>query len=188
MLFCPICRDVCRDMMVVCGPDSVWKDFNSEKLDHILYISGSLHIKTTLYNIKIIIDCLKNSFEIFLSERANVQTVVEKAGYPYLFFHIESNCSCTQSWSASADLELDLLGGKIKYIALEREEIWIPNYIISYNYDLNRLEIDRRLLVPDEDGEYVSRENKPVILPIFELDFKDLDKTVKKIKTMITFS
>lgn len=188
-IFCPICKDICRDIIVIGGPDSVWKDWDSTKLDHFLNITGKLHIQQQLYTVKVIIDCLKNSFELFITGTLKVNEVVEKANSPCLFFHIESNCKkCDGSWTIGSDIELNLLTRKIDNIGVEVEEIWIPGYVINYEYLINKMTIDKSILLQDEDGEYVSRLNKSVALPMYQFDFKDLDKTTQKIKTMITFS
>jgi hypothetical protein len=188
-LFCPICKDICRDILVISGPDTVWSDGHSSKLDNIINISGKLHINKQAYTIKVVIDCVKNSFEFFIFETLKVNDVVKKASSPYLFFHIESNCKkCNGSWTIGSDIELNLLTRKVDNIGVETEEIWIPGYVINYEHIINRMTIHKTHLLQDEDGECIDKEDKGIVLPMCQFDFKNMNKTIQKIKTMITFS
>lgn len=186
-----MCDDICREISVICGPDETWKTIRTAKLDNVLKLETELTHNKEKCNIFFYIDCVKNTFEFFVSSDCEAFKFIEKAKRSNLFFHLESDCKkCLGSWTISNDVNLNFSTKMVEDFSLEGEEIWFQQkFVINYNYVKNLMTIDKILSKKNFDGDLaeVSMRN-PLSLPIVEFDFKNKKKTLNKIKTMLVFS
>lgn len=194
-MFCPICQDTCREISVTLGPDGVVTPVHLMKLDENLQLVTSVQIREDKYSITFNIDCIKNTFEFIISDKvSNPKDFVEKAARSSLFFFVESDCKkCMNSWTNGKDIELNFLTKKIENIGLEREEIWLTKtkdkFLVAYEYIEGYMSIDKLLESFDFDGLVGHHpSSSPTKLPITELDFKNYNKIINKIKTVLVFS
>lgn len=178
-LYCPICKDICREITVAAGPDDQFKLVFFKKEDVILTIQ-------CVYNKKFIanyeINCLDNTFEIIGNDPNLDQT--------YCYFYIQSICRiCSVTHSAGTNLELNLEEKSIYNIGIEREGI----YLLSTKdmYHITMLHLNSRMLVSkcfkDKDGVIID-DNKVCNLPLVDIDFSKPRKAARRIKTMLVFS
>lgn len=196
-LFCPICRDVVRDVEVSVGPDEAFSITKWEKDNHILKLDCIFKAKKQKYRTVYSINCLDNSFVVDISEPTHTSASsdtykrVDKASAPYFFFYIYSDCrKCDNTHTNSSDLELDLLNRKVTNIGLEREGIYLltekDKYHLTLCHDSNEIELSKMFY--DEGMDTLVDDNKTINLPLIDFDFSNIKKVVNKIKTLLVFS
>ena len=177
-LYCPICKDVSRDMLVAMRPREQFQVVFHEKENHILSIQCLYKRKISVtYNI----NCLDNTFEI-VGDPALAQT--------YCYFYIQSDCrKCNASYANGADLELNLEEKKVSHIGIERESVYLlstkDKYHITMSYHDNSMMVSK--CFEDDEGMIIS-DNKVCHLPLVNLDFSKPRKAVHRIKTLLVFS
>lgn len=190
-LFCPICKDICREIAVVSDPYEIWKVEDISKVDNILKVVGTLHIESVLYKFIISFDCVQNNFEYFLPEAYHQNTPFNNFEKPNLTFHLEADCrKCLGSWIITNEISMDFKKKNISSFSLDKEEVWYDSkFIIHYDYNENSMTIDKIILRSKFSGdELESAFGKPVKMPSIIFDWQDKKKTLNKIKTMLTFS
>ncbi len=193
--FCPLCEDICRDVIVDVAMDS---DFNIEtsfeKKDQFLHITCERRLwrsrpidkkknRTHETVCKYVIDCTKNTFTLL----SQPDTPEQASCY------IQSMCeSCANTFTYGADMELYAHSQKVFNIGLERESIELSDdthrYELNYYYSNDTppgvgMFVYRSLL--DAEGD---PDNLGIKLPLMELDFYDPKKVINKLKTLILFS
>lgn len=178
-LYCPICKDTCREITVAAGPDDNFKLISFIKENHILTFQ-CVFKKTFIANYEI--NCLDNTFKIIGNNPNLDQT--------YCYFYIQSICrACNSTHVAGTDLELNLEEKSIYNIGIEREGI----YLLSTKdmYHITMLYLDSRMLVSkcfkDEAGVIID-DNRVCTLPLVDIDFSKPRKATQRIKTMLVFS
>jgi hypothetical protein len=189
-LFCPLCRDITREINISVGPDDAFEIFNFEKNNHILSLDCFFYTKKEEFKIKYDINCLTNSFEVVISKSTPSSRTVTKASSAHFFFYINSDCrGCNATHTNSADLELDMTNKIVTNINVEREGIYLLNektkYHITLEHDNNRMQISK--VFEDEELGIID-DNKPFIFPMMKLDFSNPKKVINKIKTLLVFS
>lgn len=181
-LYCPVCKDICRDIQVLVGPDDHYQVVFSEKEDHILSIQclyGRKHKSTHItYNI----DCLNNTFEI--------EGDVNRIDDSYCYFYIQSDCrQCNATYTNGADLELNQETKQVYNIGVEREGVYLlstkDKYHLTLQYDNNTMLVSK--CFEDEEGMIID-DNKVCNLPIVNIDFSKPRKAAHRIKTLLVFS
>jgi len=178
-LYCPICKDVCRDILVSVGPDDKYQVVFHEKEDHILSIQCLYNKKISVtYNV----DCLKNTFEIEGGNSSLHQS--------YCYFYIQSDCRrCNATHTNGTDLELNLEEKKVYNIGVEREGVYLlstkDKYHLTLQYDNNTMLVSK--CFEDDDGMILD-DNRVCNLPIVNLDFSKPRKAAHRIKTLLVFS
>lgn len=191
--FCPICRQE-REITVSVGPDEVFELNSFVKQGSTLELHCTFRKKQNDYYIDYKIDCESNSFDVqvtdILEKMPETKLTPDKASRAYFFFYIQSNCQqCDCSNVHGKDLELDLLEKKIFNIGLERESYWLlsetDKYHISILHDSNVMKVTRCYGIDELDFR---EDDKPINLPIVNLDLSNQQKVVSKIKTLILFS
>lgn len=189
-MFCPVCRDMTRDMYVSVGPEEVFKIHKFEKNNQFIYLDCSAKIKDKRYKTDYIINGVDNTFEVSIAEMEPEGGSVDKAQTPHFFFYIQSvckQCLCTHAYGS--DLELDLLNKKVTNIGVESETVILltepTKYHLSLNYSDNEMIISR--CAEDEDGEVID-DDRQFHTALVDLDFSQPAKVVRKIKTIMVFS
>lgn len=179
-LYCRICKDICRDIDIVAGPDDLFRVDNYVKNNNILTMHIILRQSYYKHNYQIDIDTVKGSLNVL--KRNSSPDMNE------LYFYTHSFCKNCHSYTNSADIEIDFKNKKIKEVALEQEafslEKYRDKYFVSFHYDSNEMYISRLI---DNDG-YLKQDEKEFTLPIVSLDFSNERKVVDKIKTLLIFS
>lgn len=189
-LFCPICRDITREINVSVGPDDAFEIFKFEKNDHILSLDCFFYTKNKEFKIKYDINCLNNSFNVVISDPTPSTRDVSRASSAHFFFYINSDCRiCNATHTNSADLELDMINKVVSNINVEREGIYLLNektkYHITLEHDCNRMQISKCF----EDEELgILDDNKPFTFPMIKFDFSNPKKVINKIRTLLVFS
>lgn len=193
--FCPLCQDVCREVMVDVAMNSdMSNETLYEKKDQFLYITCERHLwrrrpidkkKNRKYETvcKYVIDCTQNTFTF--------QAMPDMP--PETSCYIQSICeNCTSTFAYGADMELYTPSQKIFNIGLEREAIKLTDnthrYELNYYYGSDAppgegMFVYRSLLDADGDPDSLG-----IKLPLMELDFSDQKKIINKLKTLILFS
>ena len=177
-LYCPICRDTCRDPQVSVGPDDNFQIVFSEKEDHILSIQCLFKRKTP---VTYLVDCLKNTFEIVGDDPALQDT--------YCYFYIQSVCrQCDATHTNGTDLELNLESKQVYNIGVEREGIYLlstkDKYHVTFQYDNKTMLVSKCF---EEDGMIID-DNRVANLPLVNIDFSKPRKAANRIKTLLVFS
>jgi hypothetical protein len=190
-LFCPICRDVIREVSVSVGPDDAFTIKKWEKENHILHLHCTFKAKKQKYKTVYHINCLDNSFTVDISEPVRTTERADGASAPYFFFYIFSDCKkCNNTHTNSSDLELDLLNKKVTNIGLEREGIYLlsekDKYHLTICHDSNEIELSK-MFHDDALGTLVD-DNNVISLPLIEFDYSNVKKVINKIKTLLVFS
>lgn len=196
-LFCPICQDMTRDIIVEVGPDNACAISSFKKTNHILRLDCTFRAKKQQYKTVYRINCLDNSFKVAISEPVHSSASqdeykrVDKASAPHFFFYLFSDCQrCHAAHTNSADLELNLLDKTIYNIGVEREGIYLLTEPTKFHLTLlhseNQMEICKCSISEDE---MVIDEEKTFVYPsVINFDYSDPKKVINKIKTMLVFS
>ena len=181
-LYCPICKDTCRDISVSVGPDDDFQVVFHEKEDQFLNIQCIHKHNNKQTNVTYHIDCLKNTFEIVDGDPFLAKT--------YCYFYIQSDCRrCDATHTNGTDLELNLEEKRVYNIGVEREGIYLlstkDKYHITMSYDVNAMLVSK--CFEDDEGMIID-DNRVCKLPIVNLDFSKPRKTAHRIKTLLVFS
>jgi hypothetical protein len=181
-LYCPICKDVCRDVSVSVGPDDQFQVVFSDKDNHILSVQCLYKNKDKKVHVTYLIDCLKNTFEIEGGDESLAKT--------YCYFYIQSDCRrCDATHTNGTDLELNLEDKQVYNIGIEREGIYLLNtkdkYHITMSYDNNTMLVSK--CFQDDEGMIID-DNKVARLPLVKIDFSKPRKAANRIKTLLVFS
>jgi len=192
-LICPICQKSCRTILLSVGPDYCFKLNSFVKLEDKLILNCCFHNLSNMYcDIIYNINCLDNSFNItfskdyvssYLDEKYEV--VIDKKvviKHPYFYFYFNVNCEkCSNTHLFSDDIELNK--DYLYNLAIDREGMYCSNehdnYYVSYNYIDNNMFVFEKIYKP-----YTN--TKPIaIKSIISIDFSNIDKAIKKIKTLL---
>lgn len=196
--FCPICQDFNRkvDQLMavsvlspVSGP--ILPDVQYIKHPYNLLISGSIKIGTNTYSSSFNIDCIQNTFYFDLKEFISFTNTV----FPdRIAFYLGAECLRCNCSHINSYFFLDINNNTVCYLKPQKEVIHLLSEIDKFHIQLrhseNKMAISRYHL---DDIMYLGPksivdDNKVIILPMVPLDFTDIPKVVKRIKTMITFS
>lgn len=195
-LFCPICQEPSRNIILTVGPDNEFVITEFEKKGSELklfcsYRQGNLSKKdksrAPTHSATFTIDCLKNSYQV---ETAGLDpAIVATAKEAYFYLYINANCTgCDNSYLNSSDLEFYSEDKTIHNIQMEREGAYVSSgkdkFHITLSHDSGVMRVSRCY---DMDGETIDDE-KVIELPLVNLDFSDAPKVINKVKTLILFS
>ena len=207
-LYCPICKDTCREIDISVSPDRYFKLISFKKQDNFLHIfCTSRQKKRDVYKINYHINCQNNKFAVDVFEiietdpqEMNADTSLdeeekfrlrERASRAYFYFYINSSCrKCGYTYTNSVDLETNAAEKTVFNIGVEREGIFVllPNdkYHLTMSYDNGTTLINKCELDPYNNE--LRDVGKTFECPVINFDFSNLEKVVNKIKTIITFS
>ena len=191
--FCPLCQDVCRDIIVDVAMDSDRNLRTSyEKKDQFLHIkceqSSKSRSRSTKRSYSVIsqyvIDCMQNTFTVQFLPDTPVNA----------YCYIQSMCEeCAYTFVYGSDMELHANSQKVLNIGLDREHIELSDETHRYNlnfYYSNDVPPGIGLFVEREeiDCEYDKDRDRGIKLPLMTLDFSVPKKVIDKLKTLILFS
>ena|ERR1700678_3763269 len=183
-LFCPICRENCRDIKVSVGPDMVFIMNSHEKTETMLNFCCNYKSESYTYTVDYKINCIDNTFIMTVPvAKPNNETYL-KASEEYFYFYIQGICkNCNSTAAYGNDLELNVLTKKVTNIKLDLEafSFYTGTYSNMFSLEIDHIENVIWVACLPGDGKYTQ-------LPLFELDFIDQNRTVEKIKTYILFS
>lgn len=181
-LYCPICKDMSRDIDVVVGPDDTFTINNFTKQDNILTMNIIIRQSCYRHHYTFIIDAVTN--DVNISKRSESSPSIKD-----FYFYLHSACHNCHSYTNGADIEIDFHNKKLKEVCLEQEAVCLEKfkdkYFLSFDYDNNQMYISR--LINDDSGALI-QDHKEFKLPILNLDFSSEKKVVNKIKTLLIFS
>jgi hypothetical protein len=192
-LYCPICKDISRKVSVSVGPETEIRLVSDRKIDKILHLNIEAVGLQGDVTYKILIDCCLNTVKThktgidISSEKYDPDISYVDNMYMYFF----GACPICMSCINTNEISLNLLDGTVdsKSLGLENEMFHIGDgneeYTVTNNFYAKHMEIIK--VAPETDNE-VARNNKAVTCPIFEINFNNLDKTMKRLKTIIVFS
>lgn len=191
MSICPACLGK-RKVDVSVGPDYVFNrpsiDFScgesicSDKIDRIyssVYPSLSVK-KNNVAELKIQYANGYGSIrELSINIDSNNYFSINCGTIPSdenIFMWVESQCiNCDiRTYSASSDIEFCTSSLRISNLELEMNSVYIDNFSVEFNYISDTVRI---LLL----------KKGIVSFPIWNEDFRDKDKLLKRIKTILTF-
>lgn len=190
-LFCPLCRDVVRDIGVSLHPHETLHYLSHKKKDHILElkcerIAGGRKYTTTYY-----IDCLRNTFTLSVEKDVPHKSEAPlPMAYYFVYMTLMANCSkCNCTYTNSADLELDLIKKTILNIGVELEGIYLledkSKYHLTFQHNTESILVSR--IFETEEGGFVD-DNKTVSFPMTHFDFSKPKKVLNRLKTLLVFS
>jgi hypothetical protein len=167
-LYCPICKDVCRDIYISADTTQGYQESEKyEKQDHTLKITI---LKTSIIKI----NCLTNKYEC------------ESGSTPNSIF-IDSSCNkCEYSTANSCELCFNTSNNEVSNIAID-SSCFIVNYkkeefLINPHYTRNVLIID------DLSKQSFPQFEFPLFeFPLFDIDLSNKKKLIHKLKTILTF-
>lgn len=199
-LYCPICKDMCRDISLSLNPDDIFKPDPPFSKDELLIINFTAAVKNTFNSVSLVegklkINCLTNQFVIEdLSQLPStfIPILLKKMAYAkyVMELFLYSNCLiCGDSSIHSNDIELDFSSFSLKEIklGLETVEIEVDSskiYRVHQEYDSNLTLIEEYYTL--DDGR---RKRKATYSHnLLNIDFSDLKKAFSRIKTILVFS
>lgn len=182
-LYCPLCKDVCRDVVFIADAShdtniNVW-----EKIESNIIFSCQINNKNKSSGlINFNINCLNNSFEfeIIKSPIKNIETISCQL--------IGTCAKCNNTFSITSSFILDFNSKKISNIGIDKDNIILSDKDDYYNITL--LHYCDTMLISKckthEDGRVT--EQNAIDLPIMKLDFANPKRVINKIKTLLLFS
>lgn len=181
-LYCPICKNINRNIEIEIGPDDMYTSCSFIKRNNILTINFTIRQSYYKHYYTIHINVVDNTFYIIKQHKSSPDI-------KELFFYLYSSCVNCDSYTNSADLRIDSTNNKLLNSSLEQEAFSLSKckdkYHISINYNINEMLVYR--LLKNKQGLFVT-EDKEFKLPILKLDFSNQKKVVEKIKTLLIFS
>ena len=188
-MYCPFCKEMSRTISVSIGPDYSLEFISSRKSGKILHINSYARVSDEYnhshkYNSKILIDCISNTYVKTLYDLHSEKIIhAPVSGYIQIYSHCKQCDSFVNSYEINFyNSILDLSTLKIEnehYIINSNDE----EFSLNLRYDLNKIEIIKRELY-ENDSKY----KKPILSPIFNLNFNNIDDIIKRIKTILIFS
>lgn len=170
LLYCPLCKDVTREIDVSGGPEGTFKVLSFKKKNNLLHLNCNK-------GGKYIIDCLDNS--IWSDIGPHIIPIFPNL--PYFYLNTTSICKkCQLTFAYSGHLTIDPIAKLLTNIRIEYQDVYITSdYNITYNYDYDTMSVFKHI-----DGA----DGKSISLPLVDFDFSDIEAVLKKIKTLIVFS
>lgn len=182
-LYCNICKNNSRSI-IIGGADAnitYVKSNNSISIQFIFrlleenidnnYLTFSNQLKVPI-ELSLLANEILNLEEIDKIKKCYPEYFIDTT-FPYFF--INADCKKCDSYTSSMDMDINFEITKILSISLERETFTIKDKYIILDHDLDKM----RIYGPTD---------KEMILPLFDIDFSDLEKLEDKINTLITFS
>lgn len=189
-LFCPLCQDITREVMVTGGPSNVLEVKSQKKTNEILKVQCTAKLAKQSYNIAYYIDCVKNCFTVSITEAQVQDPPVKGASSPIFTLGLISDCRiCGNTSMNSADIEIDLLSKKVTNFGVEMEGIYLLNQKTKYHLTLNHTvqQLTLSKCFEDDDGSIVD-DNKTISFPLTHFDFSQPKKVLNRIRTLLVFS
>jgi hypothetical protein len=189
-LYCPLCKDVVRNMVVSMGPSNVSAVKTFKKVNQFLHVDARFHFFKKKYNGKLIINCVTNTFEIAVEQIEDGDLLVNKSPSSTLYLELQSTCNeCANTFVVSSDIDIDLLGKTLSNFSISREGFYLlkgkSKYHVSLDHESNTMDISK--CFEDDSGTIVD-DNKPLRFPIINFDFSNTQKVINKIRTLLVFS
>ena len=189
-LFCPLCQDITREVIVAGGPSNVIEVKSQKKTNEILKIQCSAKLARQSYNIAYYIDCIKNTFTVSITEAQVQDPPVKGTSSPTFTLSLISDCRiCGNTSMNSEDIEIDLLTKKVSNFEVCMEGIYLLNQKNKYHLTLNHKaqELILSKCHEDDDGSIID-DNKTISFPLTHFDFSKPKKVLNRIRTLLVFS
>jgi len=188
-MYCPLCNEMSRQVSISIGPDYSLELKTFRKLGSNLHINAYCRVVdennySFKYNLKIIIDCESNLINKTVFD-INTDKIIDCPINGYIYFY--GFCPNCDSSINSYDIGIDKSNIELKELTIDSESIIIntnsQEFQITLDYNLNRTEIYAKDIY---EGNF--NDKKPIICQLFKIDYKNLDKTIKRIKTILLFN
>ena len=88
-LYCPICKESCREMHVSVGPDETCNIISFKKKNEILHLTCKLLLRKLKYIVHYTVNCNDNSFDVKFSAPEDNSVDINTASSPYFYFYIQ---------------------------------------------------------------------------------------------------
>jgi len=193
-MYCPICKEMSRDVKVSIGPD--YKFYLNKfylnccgKIGKILSVNTKYLFLNELGNdvkcfLQFSIDCENNTFSLHSFDMNFGESFYKSVG-GYIYFN--ASCTMCDSTIFSKDIYFYDQLFDISNIKVESENYLLNNdveeFFISLHHESKKMDIYRKNIF-NHENEY----KKPVTCELFDLDFNNLEKTIKRLKTIVVFS
>lgn len=190
-LFCPICRDITREISIQGGPPEVTQIKSYRKVDHFLEIDCFVTVSKKQYGITYYLDCLRNTFTQTIKEIGIQDPPINRASSANFYIYFLADCRvCNSTHTNSQDIELDILKKKVSNIGVSLEGVYLlkqkDKYHLTIQHKDQKILVSRMIEDPDS-GELID-DNKVVSFPLTHLDFSKPKKLINRIKTLLVFS
>ncbi len=190
LLFCPLCRDMTRDIHVAAGPGEELEVKTFKKVNETLFVKCLVKKPSSNYKIAFHIDCTRNNFVLTIQVPEGKQPPILK-NPTRCYLYLLSDCKkCGNSNTNSSDIELDLLQKKISNIGIELEGMYFltgkSKYHLTLNHTDGQLLVSRCIEDPETGG--IIDENKTISFPLSHFDFSKPKKVINRIRTLLVFS
>ena len=185
-LYCPICKNISRDMEVIVGPEEGLKLVSWSKQDYIVRLDVRYAKKNSpVYRYYVEINGLNNSYDIKnISEHSP-----DNLNILDFYFYLYANCSDCNSFINSASIDVFFEENKLPLLEVEQEgfDLKLKN---KYYFHLT-LDYERELMLVyklyKKDDLYINN-GTPCTLPLLNLNWSDANKAINKIKKLLIFS
>lgn len=186
--YCPVCKNSNRKITISTGPKECLKYISYNKNKNLLHLKSKLILKQEKYFIHYSIDCNDNSFNIKCAVPEIINSTVNyNVTKPTYYFCMHAECEQCLSYVDSINLELDPFSKKIYYVGIEREGLYLldsdDNYLVTLDYNLKSTLISKC----HKEG-HVIHVAPALNYRLLDLDFKDSERSLKKIKMIVAFS
>ncbi len=189
-LFCPLCQDITRDIVVLGGPSEVLEIKSQIKENEILSVRGLAKVGKQRYKMTYHIDCVRNTFTVEISDPEVQDPPVNRANASTFYLELITDChQCGNTSANSTDIEIDLLSKKVTNFGVEMEGIYLLNQKTKYHLTLNHTaqQLTLSKCFEDDEGTIID-DNKTISFPLTHFDFSKPKKVLNRIRTLLVFS
>lgn len=188
-LYCPICKESCREMSVSVGPNETFKIISFKKKNELLHLTCKLFCQKLKYIVHYTVNCNDNSFDVKFSALEDSLSDANNILSSYFYFYVQGSCKkCNCSSAHSSDLKLDMENKKIVTIGLDREGVYLldrdDSFHVDLQYDVNKTFISK--CIKERNGEIVDYPGH--MYDLIKVNFMEPDRAINKIKIFLTFS
>jgi hypothetical protein len=189
-LFCPICQDVVRDVYVSMGPTEVASVVSQKKEEQYLHIGAAFKMFKKRYKGKIIINCIRNTFDVAIDSLEDEMLTINRASSSNFYLEVQADCKqCLNTMAVSSDLDIDLMQKTVANISISREGFYFlkgkSKYHVTLDHEANEMTVSKCF---EDDSGTIIDDNKPFTFPLINLDFSNPQKVINRIKTLLVFS
>jgi hypothetical protein len=183
-LYCPVCKNMDRRIDLSIGMDDCFRLIEFRKINQILTIIMERPQEKNI-RAKVEIDCVTNA-----ASRYVYDTLGNPAKEHVTFMTVSTFSTCDDCGSVtnSEDFIVNFMTYDIHLpIHLENEFIVLNDKKANNRlYSVNFLHLEEFVEISVFDKTQESR--RPLSVPMFDLDLSNIDKALKRIKTIVLFS
>lgn len=188
-MYCPLCKEMCRNVIPSIGPDDNFFLKTYRKTGRVLLLKNKYSFINEYGNninnsLNLSIDCETHTVSQNLFDMGSGEIFYKEInGYIYFI----ASCNMCDSVIFSKEISFNNHIINVPEIQIESETYLLNNELeefhISLHHDFNHMDILRKD-IDNHENEY----KKPITCELFDLDFNNIEKTLKRLKTIVVFS